>query len=129
MYFLRSCTPYPKNTKIRERLLVLINECNDPFARDIRYHKNCWMDNVRTVYNTDPSKNAHIQDVRNEEVVEMFTQHVEQCIIPNKEPRLLIGLLSDYNRFLENFNFENVYIHPQCGRSLKVGSETGLGFT
>ena len=80
------------------------------------------MDNVRTVYNADPSKNAHIQDVRNEEVVEMFTQHGEQCIITNTEPRLLIGLLSDYT-------LKNVYIHPQCGRSLKIGSETGLGFT
>ena len=59
------------------------------------------------MYNDDPSKNAHIQAVRNEEGVEMFTQHVEQCIITNKEePRLLIGLLSDYNRFLENVNFE-----------------------
>ena len=103
---LKASTPYIENTAVRERLLVLMNECNDPFARDIRYHKKCWLDNVKT-FKVNANEDVHIQNIRMEEIIEIFHQHVEKCVITDKEPRLLSGLLNDYNRIRENFNMDN----------------------
>ena len=102
----KSCTPFVKDAATRDRILAFIRECNDPFARDVRYHKKCWMNNVRQLYDADDL--SHCQDLRPQEATALFINHVKECIFENKEPRTLAGLLSDYNNIRHNFNMEKV---------------------
>ena len=91
---------------MRERILTFIRDCPDPFSKDIRYHKKCWQDNVRNSYKS--SEYIHCQNVQQAEVKELFFRHVNNFIIENNEPRLLSGLLVDFNNLLNNYNLEKI---------------------
>ena len=65
----RLCTPYLKDENTRGRILTFIRECNDPFAKDIRYHHKCWNDNVRKSYGN--AESIHFQNVNKA----LFFQH------------------------------------------------------
>ena len=96
---------------MRTRLLALIDECNDPFAREIRYHPACWRTYVGESYKKPSSYELPLQNMREQEVRQLFFAHVKEAILVDNEPRTMKGLLSDYNHLLSNYNF------PNCDRT------------
>lgn len=106
---LKSATIFLKDEIVRERLLHFIRECEDPFAREVRYHKSCWNQHIK--YGREEEGTLHVQHVRKEEVNQLFFEHVRECVIKDKEPRTLKGLMNDYNKLLDNFNY------PECDRT------------
>ena len=106
---LKSATIFLKDEIVRERILHFIRECEDPFAREVRYHKSCWNQHIR--YGRQEEGTLHVQYVRKEEVNQLFIEHVRECVIKDKEPRTLKGLMNDYNKLLDNFNY------PECERT------------
>ena len=115
---LRGCTPYIKDTTVRERILLLIRECNDPFARDIHYHGACW-----TKYVLTRRDSSHAQNVSSEEVKEIFIQRVNEYIFKEQEARSLKSLLDEYNRIRHDYNMPPV----QCTKSVKSILEQVFG--
>ena len=88
---------------LRERLLVFISSCSDPFAAEIRYHPGCWRKYISNVKVSDqrlPYQNVHAAEVK-----QLFLNHVNKVIFEENEPRTLKGLMDDYNRMMENYNF------------------------
>ena len=88
---------------LRERLLVFISSCSDPFAAEIRYHPGCWRKYISNVKVSD--KRLPYQNVHAAEVKQLFLNHVNKVIFEENEPRTLKGLMDDYNRMMENYNF------------------------
>ncbi len=93
------------DTNMRTRLLAFIAECNDPFAREVCYHPECWRKYVRPIDNSS-STSLPLQGVRRQEVDQKMLQHVKSVIFEENEPRTLTGLLKDYNQLLDNHNFQ-----------------------
>eukprot|EP00794_Sanderia_malayensis_P008489 gene8489-9396_t len=106
---LKSATIFLKDGIVRERILHFLRECEDPFAREVRYHKSCWNQHIR--YGRQDEGTLHVQRVRKEEFNQLFFEHVRECVIRDKEPRTLKGLMKDYNKLLDNFNY------PECERT------------
>ena len=83
---------------------TLITGCADPFAAEIRYHPACWR---KYISNTkDEVEYLPYQHVQVQEVKQLFFNHVKNVIFEENEPRTLNGLLEDYIKMLENYNFK-----------------------
>ena len=106
---LKSAAIFLKDEIIRERILHFIRECEDPFAREVRYHESYLNQHIR--YGRQEEGTLHVQHVRKEEVNQLFIEHVRERVIKDKEPRTLKGLMLDYNKLLDNFNY------PECERT------------
>lgn len=104
-YAFKAHTVYLQDSRMRDRILTLIDAIPDPFAAEIRYHRSCWKKYV------SPSKSSeedqlHVQDIRLFEVREMFFKHVRQIVFEDHELRTLQSLLSDYKALLRNYGFD-----------------------
>ena len=89
---------------------TLITGCTDPFAAEMRYHPACWR---KYISNTkDEVEDLRYQNVHVQKAKQFFFNHAKNVIFEENEPRNLEGLLEDYNKLLENYNFK------RCERSL-----------
>ena len=83
---------------------TLIIGCTNPFAAQInRDHPACWRKYISDT--KDEVVNVPYQNVQVQEVKQLFFNHAKNVIFEENESRTLQGLLKDYNKMLENNNF------------------------
>ena len=82
----------------------MITGCTDSFATEIRYHPACWrkyISNTKNEVEDLPYQNVQLQEVK-----QLLFNHAKNVIFEENEARTLKGLLEDYNKMLENYNFK-----------------------
>ena len=115
-----------EDTNLRERLLVFISSCSDPFATEIRYHPECWrryLSNVKVSDERLPFQNVHIEEVK-----QLFLNHVSKVIFEENEPRTLKGLMDDYNGMMTNYNFQAINRTANIKEMLEKEFGESIGF-
>ena len=78
----------------------MITGWTDSFAAEIRYHPVSWRNYISNT--KDEVEDLPYQNVQEQEVQQLFFNHVEGVILEENEPGTLKGLLEDYNKMLEN---------------------------
>ena len=104
-YAFKMHTMFLQDSKMRDRILMLIDAIPDPFALEIGYHRSCWKKYVSASQCSEDGQ-LHAQDVRLSEVREIFFKHVRFVVFEEHELRTLQSLLSDYKALLRNYGFD-----------------------
>ena len=97
-----------EDQSMRSRIVTLINFVDsgtDPFAVEIRYHLECWLQYVSHPKLSDQD-HLHLQNVTLMEAKSLFFRHVKEVIFENHEIRTLQSLVKDYQKTLFNFNHD-----------------------
>eukprot|EP00112_Aurelia_sp_Birch-Aquarium-sp1_P018096 Seg4270.2 transcript_id=Seg4270.2/GoldUCD/mRNA.D3Y31 product="hypothetical protein" protein_id=Seg4270.2/GoldUCD/D3Y31 len=122
-------TIFLKEDQMRDRILAVIAATHDPFATEIYYHRSCWKKHIRLTYETTDSAITHAQNMRINEVKELFFQHVRKVVLDLNEPRTLQGLLLDYRNIADNFGFSTEGIKTSKIKQMLADQFPGqLGF-
>ena len=104
----------------------MITGCTDSFAAEIRYHPACWrkyISNTKNEVEDLPYQNVQVQEVK-----QLFFNHAKNVIFKENEARTLKGLLEDYNKMLENYNFKRCELMSLLKEMLQKEFGQSIGF-
>ena len=101
-------TQFSLKMSMRSRIVTLINFVDsgtDPFAVEIRYHLECWLQYVSHPKLSDQD-HLHLQNLILRKLYLFFFRHVKEVIFENHEIKTLQSLLKVYQKTLFNFNHD-----------------------
>ena len=103
----RSYTAVLQDLEIKDRINRLIDSTPDPFAAEIRYHRQCWQKYVVAYQRMSADKKIPLlQNLTLREAQTMFIDHARQVIFVDHEIKTLQGLLRDYQNIIGTFGFQ-----------------------